>query len=110
MTDYLPTNGVPTDIETNPTDPDMVYMTLNSQVFKSHDRGYTWKNITYNLPSASTNTIEYYKLEKGGLYVGTDAGIYYINDNMSQWISFVDFGPPPRFMPCRLPGLRLPTH
>jgi len=87
---YLPTSGVPTDIETNPTDPDMVYMTLNSQVFKSNDRGYTWKNITYNLPDASTNTIEYYKLEKGGLYVGTDAGIYYINDNMSQWISFSD--------------------
>ena len=88
LTGFLPATGVPTDIETDPTNTDIVYMTLNYKVYKSTDRGYSWEDITLNLPNASTNTIKYYKLEKGGLYVGTDAGIYYKNEDMSQWISF----------------------
>ena len=84
----MPATGVPTDIETDPFDPDIVYMTLAFKVYKSTDRGYTWEDITLNLPTASTNTIERYKLDDGGIYVGTDAGIYYKNDAMSDWIYF----------------------
>ncbi len=86
----LPLQGTPTDIETNPNDANIVYITLNYNVYKSEDRGETWQNITGNLPSASKNTIEYYKNDNEGLYVGTDAGIYYKNANMSQWAEFSD--------------------
>ena len=88
LTSNLPTSGVPTDIEAHPFNTEIVYMTLNYKVYKSEDRGLSWENITYNLPNASTNTIEYYRLSEGGLYVGTDAGIYYKDDNMDEWISF----------------------
>lgn len=88
LSSNLPTSGVPTDIEAHPFNTDVVYMTLNFKVYKSEDRGLNWENITLNLPAASTNTIEYYKLVEGGLYVGTDAGIYYKDDSMDEWILF----------------------
>ncbi len=84
----LPTSGVPTDLETHPGNPDILYMTLNYKVFKSEDRGLSWEDITLNLPAASTNTIEYYKNTRDGLYVGTDAGIYYKDNDMDEWALF----------------------
>ncbi len=84
----LPTDGTPTDIETNPFDENIVYITLNYEVYKSEDKGETWNNITGNLPTASKNSIEFYKNDNEGLYVGTDAGIFYRNAYMSQWVSF----------------------
>ena len=84
----LPTSGVISDIETHPTNPDIVYITLNFKVYQSFDRGESWENITLNLPAASTNTIEYYKNTYDGLYVGTDAGIYYKDSQMDKWVLF----------------------
>ncbi len=85
---FLPVSGNITDIETNPFDENVVYITLDNKVFKSDDKGYTWEDITYNLPEARVNTIEYYKNDIEGLYVGTDAGIYYKNASMDNWILF----------------------
>ncbi len=86
----LPDDGTPTDMEANPFDENILYITLNYKVYKSEDKGESWQDITGNLPSASKNTIEYYKRDNEGLYVGTDAGIYYRNADMNQWISFSD--------------------
>jgi PKD repeat protein len=88
LSNFLPTSGIPTDLETHPTNPDVVYMTLNYKVYKSADKGKTWENITLNLPNSSTNTIEYYKNTHDGLYVGTDAGIFYKDNDMDQWVLF----------------------
>ncbi len=84
----LPADGTPTDMEANPFDENVLYITLNYDVYKSYDKGETWNKITGNLPAASKNTIEYYKNDNEGLYVGTDAGIYYKNADMSEWVSF----------------------
>ena len=84
----VPADGTPSDIETNPFDENVLYITLNYDVYKSIDKGETWQNITSNLPAASKNTIEFYKNDNEGLYVGTDAGIYYRNANMTSWVSF----------------------
>ncbi len=84
----LPDEGAPTDVETNPFDDNVVYICLNYNVYKSTDRGEAWQNISGNLPAVSKNTIEYYKNDHEGLYVGTDAGIYYRNADMTQWVSF----------------------
>lgn len=90
ITDQLPSSGNATDVESNPYDEDIVYITINSKVFKSSDRGVSWDDITLNIPNVSTNTIEYYKNDDEGLYVGTDAGIYYKNAGMSEWVLFSD--------------------
>ena len=84
----LPESGTPTDIETSTDDENTVYITLNHKVYKSTNKGGSWQDITLNLPDASLNTIEYYKNDNEGLYVGSDAGIYYKNAGMNEWISF----------------------
>lgn len=86
--DMLPSSGTINDIETSPVKENTVYITIGSQVFKSSDKGISWDNITLNLPNTNANTIEYYKSDSEGLYVGTDAGIYYKNSHMSEWILF----------------------
>ncbi len=88
ISDQLPTSGNATDVESNPFDENEVYITINSKVYKSSDKGLSWDEITYNIPNVSTNTIEYYKNDEEGLYVGTDAGIYYKNANMTEWVLF----------------------
>ena len=90
LTDNLPASGNATDVETNPFDANTVYITIDSKVFKSVDKGLNWEDISLNIPNVSTNTIEYYKSDNEGLYVGTDAGIYYKNGEMTEWILFSD--------------------
>ncbi len=87
---YLPAGGSPTDIETNPFEADVVYITIDGGVYKSTNRGINWENLTHNLPSTTINTIEYYKHSNEGLYVGTDIGIYYMDADMTEWMLFSD--------------------
>ena len=90
LSNSLPMQKMITDIETSPFDENTVYITIDMKVYKSTDRGESWEDITLNLPDASTNTIEYYKNDNEGLYVGTDAGIYYKNADTSEWMLFSD--------------------
>ncbi len=88
LTSNLPASGTATDIESHPTDENIVYITLASKVYKSTDKGMTWSNITGNLPAISKNAIVFYKNALEGLYVGTDAGVYYKDQTTSSWIPF----------------------
>jgi PKD repeat protein len=90
LTSFLPGSASPTDLEAHPTNQDIVYMTSGTQVFKSIDKGYSWEEITANLPSVSMNTIEYYKNSPDGLYVGSNTGIYYRDNTMTDWILFAN--------------------
>ncbi len=90
ISSYLPTAGSPTDIETSPIHADVVYITINGGVYKSENRGINWQNISYNLPSTNLNTIEFYKNSNEGLYVGSEAGIFYMDADMTEWILFSD--------------------
>jgi photosystem II stability/assembly factor-like uncharacterized protein len=88
LTASLPQSYTPSDIEAHPTDSNIVYMTLNQKVYRSTDRGASWTNITGNLPNITFNSILYYQNAPEGLYVGTDAGVYYKDQTMTSWISF----------------------
>ena len=90
LTAGLPNHNAATDIEASPEDENVVYINLNHKVYKSSDRGATWQDISLNLPDVSLNTIEYYKNDNEGLYVGSDAGIFYKNATMNEWILFSD--------------------
>ena len=90
MTSFLPATGYPTDIEAHPANPDIVYITMANNVFKSTDKGYSWTDISGTLPDIHMSTIVYYKNAMEGLYVGTDAGVYYKDASMSDWIPFSD--------------------
>ena len=85
---YLPVPMTATSIAAHPSDPNIVYMTSGTKVYKSTNKGISWAEITGNLPSVHVSTIAYYKNASEGLYVGTDAGVYYKDSFTNGWISF----------------------
>lgn len=92
------TSGLPggsyTYITTSTTDPNRVYVTRsgyssNSKVFMSTNGGSSWTNISgSNLPNIPANCIIYEDGSNNGVYVGMDCGVYYLDDDQSDWIDF----------------------
>jgi hypothetical protein len=80
----------PSDLEVDHIDIDKIYVTIpgytdGSKVFRSTDAGANWENISGSLPNVSTGSIETYDMVAGGLFVGTDAGVYYRDDTYDDW-------------------------
>jgi PKD repeat protein len=90
LTSTLPANVSINDLEADPFDPATVYMCQGTGVYKSTDKGVTWQDITGSLPGVSKNDIAFYRNSQEGLYLGTDAGIYYRDAFMNDWIRFND--------------------
>jgi PKD repeat protein len=89
LNSYLPVKTkLITAIETHPTNENIVYVITANQIFRSEDKGLTWTEITLNLPSIFMSSLIYNKRINEGLYVGTDAGIYYKDNTMSSWVLF----------------------
>lgn len=84
----LPSAGTCTDIAADPFEENIVYITLNKNVFKSINKGGSWTNITGTLPSVNLNAIIRYKNAQEGLYVGSDVGVFYKDASTSGWIEF----------------------
>lgn len=85
----LPGGGI-SDLEVDPLNMDLVYITMSgysngNKVFRSFDAGGNWENISGSLPNVSTGAIETYNLVDGALFVGTDAGVYYRDNNLIDW-------------------------
>ncbi|MFO8130028.1 MAG: PKD domain-containing protein [Bacteroidales bacterium] len=88
LSPYLPFTATPTDLEAHPDDPDVVYMTINNKIFKSPDRGLNWEDISGTLPDVYLSSIAFYENSHNGLYLGSDAGVFYRDDFMDDWIWF----------------------
>lgn len=86
----LPEGNQITDIETHPYDLNIIYATTSSGVYKSYDRGSNWEDISDNLPNVPINCIVQENAGWGTerLYIGTQIGVYYKNENMVHWASF----------------------
>ncbi len=86
----LPSSYTPSDIEAHPTNQNIVYMTFYQDVYKSTNKGVSWTNISGNLPNISMNCIVFDTASTNdAIYVGTDAGVYYRDNSMSNWIPFM---------------------
>lgn len=88
LSSYLPENATPTDLEAHPENPDIVFMTQNNKIYKSIDRGYTWEDFSGTLPNVHLSSIAFYKNNNEGLYLGSDAGVFYRDAFMTDWIWF----------------------
>lgn len=91
----LPTNLYLTYLAIHPTDPLKVWASFsgyysNQKVYSSIDGGATWTNIsgTGQLPNVPVNTIVYQKDYNNRLYIGTDVGVYYKDDNSGGWVDY----------------------
>jgi len=81
------------DIAVSYTNPEHIWASMNgflagNKVYKSTDAGQNWENISLNLPNVPVNCVVYENTSANGIYVGTDVGIYYINDFLSEWVDF----------------------
>jgi photosystem II stability/assembly factor-like uncharacterized protein len=78
------------DIEVDPNDMNTVYIVTSGyssgkKVFKSTDAGATWTNISGSLPNVSVTAIELYETVSGGMFIGTNMGVYYRDDTLDDW-------------------------
>lgn len=58
------------------------------KVYESFDGGASWQNISLNLPNIPANCIVPEKSKANGLYVGTDLGVFYKDDNKESWVPY----------------------
>ncbi|MEN9302294.1 MAG: hypothetical protein RL264_723 [Bacteroidota bacterium] len=89
----LPTTVAPQYIAISDTDPNVAYVvysgyTAASKVYKTTNGGTSWTNISTGLPNVPVNCVVYSNGTDGGVYVGTDVGVYYRDNTMSTWVNF----------------------
>ncbi len=88
LSNNLPTTNSINDLECDPWNEEIVYMTQGTKVYKSTDKGNSWEDITRNLPNVTMNDVAYYVNSIEGLYLGTDIGIFYTDAFMEEWMLF----------------------
>lgn len=64
--------------------------TSGQKVYESIDGGDNWTNISGSLPNVPVNCIAYDFDSSDGIYVGTDIGVFYRDDNLANWIPFTN--------------------
>ena len=82
-----------TDVTVSDTDPNLVWVTFSGysateKVYKSQNGGQTWENISGTLPNMPVNAIVSEKKADNPVYIGTDAGVYYRNDGLPDWVPY----------------------
>ena len=66
------------------------------KVYKSNDGGVSWNNLTSTiLDDVFPTNIEHQRGSNGGVYLGTRTAVYYINNNMSDWVIYDNNLPKP---------------
>jgi photosystem II stability/assembly factor-like uncharacterized protein len=87
-------NNVITYITVHDLNPSILWVSLSGfnsgdKVYKSIDGGSNWTNVSGNLPNLPINCVVYEYGTNNGIYVGTDMGIYYKNDDLIGWQAFM---------------------
>ncbi|PLX10195.1 MAG: glycosyl hydrolase [Marinilabiliales bacterium] len=93
ISDDLPDRWI-TSVATDPYLINKVYVTLSGyrwdeyqpHVLMSDDYGYSWIDISSNLPEAPVNEIIIDPEKEGFLYVATDLGVFYSENNGDSWM------------------------
>ena len=95
ITGSIPTTSNFSSIEVNPTNSNELWVTragwsAANHVYHTIDGGNTWNNITANLPNLPCNIIKHDAGTNGGVFVGTDIGVYYYDNSLGSWIQFMN--------------------
>ncbi len=62
--------------------------TPGDKVYHSSDGGATWSNWTGSLSNVPVNCVVYQNYGCGGIFVGTDLGVYFYGHGLTDWTSF----------------------
>ncbi|MFN9776644.1 MAG: VPS10 domain-containing protein [Candidatus Kapaibacterium sp.] len=87
-------NGI-ARVAIHPSGPDTMVAVLSNwtasnKVFRTTNGGSTWTNISGSLPNIPMNCLTFEAGALSGMYLGTDIGVYYRNNTMSDWVSYDD--------------------
>lgn len=80
-----------TDIAVSDKDPNKLWVCYSGYMDNlkvKYYNGYYWINYNDGLPNVPLNTIIYYEGSDDMLFVGTDIGVFYRDNSMSQWEPF----------------------
>jgi photosystem II stability/assembly factor-like uncharacterized protein len=94
ITGTLPVAGnYLTDATMSDNDPQVIWATFSGynagqKVYKTTNGGSTWTNISGTLPNLPANCVTYENKAGNPIYVGMDAGVYYIKDGMADFVPF----------------------
>jgi hypothetical protein len=85
-----------TYLTVSPTNPDIIYTTQGG--YLSADKVWvantltpattTWQNVSGTLPNVPINCITYQKNTADAIYIGTDVGVFYKNNTMTDWVTY----------------------
>ena len=93
ITAGLPTAGnYLTDVAIHTYDPSIAWAAFSGynagqKVYRTCDGGADWSNVSGSLPNMPANTIVHEKA-RNAVYVGTDDGVYYLNDELTDWVPY----------------------
>lgn len=89
----LPISNTLTSIAIHPTNPQKIWATFSgysagNKVYVSTNGGTNWTNISGTLPNIPANCIVYQNNSPERLYIGTDVGVYYIDQTLTDWSDY----------------------
>lgn len=97
VTSGLPVNQTAiTCIAIHQSNPLIAWVTLSgysagNKVYKTTNGGSSWTNLSTGLPNLPMNCINYVPGSTNNeIYVGSDVGVFYLNDNISTWVEYFD--------------------
>jgi photosystem II stability/assembly factor-like uncharacterized protein len=99
VTGDLPiTKAMLSNLAVSASDPQRVWVTFGGynagvKVYETRDGGGTWISISDGLPNVPANTVVAQNVPAQGVFVGTDNGVYYRDDNLGRWVPFKDHLP-----------------
>ncbi len=93
ITSGLPAGEMLSDIVISTGNPELLWVSIAGfsagvKVFRSGNGGQTWQNVSMTLPNMPANCLAFEPGSNNAIYVGTDVGIYYTNDNLTGWIDY----------------------
>ena len=72
-------------ISAHPTDEKRAVAYSSSKIYETINRGLGWKEITKERPNTRLTSIKADFGDDNGIFLGTDMGLYYTNDDMDDW-------------------------
>lgn len=80
-------------ITIHPTNPNIIWLTRSGysdgqKVYKTINGGTSWTNISASLPNVPVNCMVYEKGTSDAIYIGTDIGVFYRNNALSDWVPY----------------------
>lgn len=89
----IPNNGKITDMAVNPANSTKLYIVFSgfdatNKVWFKNGLDANWVNLTGSLPNVPIYSIVYHEGSQNGLFIGTEIGVFYRDDNIGDWHYF----------------------